>query len=545
MMMAAQEKDTCWILGKPEEEPPAPACEVPAKFLKEAPTPPKCRASLEDAFSDDFSFRGSSARQSAGSRLSADSRMESASRSSADSVQILCRRSNRKVFPGPRAETGTVRLSGNRYRTRLSGWDMPSMPAGHTYSNKTGALDYVVSIMLTVNAVMMGVQVDYMAHNNSETSPAFRISEIMFLLFFVSELGVRMRKMGPVEFWRGPSWRWNVFDFLTVLFHSLEVGLAEIVGEENLPLGTPALILLRVFRLVRIMRLVRLLRFIQELHMIVYLILGSFWPFIWAFVVLLLMTYAVGIFLTQVVVFHYKDKGDDTDQELLKYFGSLGSSVLYLFAAITGGIDWTQLCDPLGREISVGLQLVFLFYIAFSVLVLMNLVTGVFVDSAKRMTRVEHKDELVREVIACFGLDNQSADQQVITRHDFYDHMETPHLRGVFAAAGIDPSEADLIWSFVDKNNLGYSSPEELVAGANRLLGNSRMFDIEVMRHQSRMRENKIQKEIVEMKGSLREVANSIAASRVRVPGPPRTVPSSFLASCQVQMSGPFEEEIV
>lgn len=53
-----------------------------------------------------------------------------------------------------------------------------------------------------------------------------------------------------------------------------------------------------------------------------------------------------------------------------------------LFQTITGGLEWRELVTPLMRHISPGLGVVFVLYVTFTSLALMNVVTGVFVETA-------------------------------------------------------------------------------------------------------------------------------------------------------------------
>merc|ERR1719267_404906 len=75
------------------------------------------------------------------------------------------------------------------------------------------------------------------------------------------------------------------------------------------------------------------------------------------------------------------------------HFGSLWEAMISLWCAISGGNDWWHYAELL-RSLQYGefYLLVFFFYIAFCVIGLLNVVTGIFVDSAV-CTRTE--DEVV------------------------------------------------------------------------------------------------------------------------------------------------------
>ena len=77
----------------------------------------------------------------------------------------------------------------------------------------------------------------------------------------------------------------------------------------------------------------------------------------------------------------------------MDYFGSVPRAVLSLYQGMTGGVDWNDMSLPLERSLSPIFALVFALYIAFAVLAMMNVVTGVFVESALGSAR-EERDEM-------------------------------------------------------------------------------------------------------------------------------------------------------
>merc|ERR1712190_567509 len=142
--------------------------------------------------------------------------------------------------------------------------------------------------------------------------------------------------------------------------------------------------IIRMLRIVRIMRLVRILRFVQELRTMVLSIAGSMRSLLWTLMLLLLMMYVLSVFLTQMIVQRGEDDPSilDMNGSLYQYFNSVPRSVLSLYQSMTGGTDWNEVLEPLETHISPWLSILFSIYIAFAVLAMMNVVTGVFVESA-------------------------------------------------------------------------------------------------------------------------------------------------------------------
>merc|ERR1712232_1020896 len=79
-----------------------------------------------------------------------------------------------------------------------------------------------------------------------------------------------------------------------------------------------------------------------------------------------------------------KERGDvevHEDAPIMVYFGSLSRSAFTLFMAIAGGIDWENAFFPLS-DIGFIPASIFVFFILFSSLCMMNVIVGIFCQSA-------------------------------------------------------------------------------------------------------------------------------------------------------------------
>jgi hypothetical protein len=124
-----------------------------------------------------------------------------------------------------------------------------------------------------------------------------------------------------------------------------------------------------------------------------------------------------------------------------------------LFMALSGGTDWVEYYDAL---VPIGVPSnVFLFFIAFSQIALLNIVTGIFVDNALKIAEPdvqeladehfnqdqEYAKEL-KDIIANGG----TSEKTRLSKDDFEAVLKTGKLGTYFRFLGIDP-----IWS---KKNL-------------------------------------------------------------------------------------------
>ena len=66
-----------------------------------------------------------------------------------------------------------------------------------------------------------------------------------------------------------------------------------------------------------------------------------------------------------------------------RYFGSVPKSCFTIFASIAGGITWSDVSDVLA-DVSLFYAAMFVSFQALSLIVVMDLITGIFVDNAIR-----------------------------------------------------------------------------------------------------------------------------------------------------------------
>merc|ERR1719230_1924230 len=94
----------------------------------------------------------------------------------------------------------------------------------------------------------------------------------------------------------------------------------------------------------------------------------------------------------------------EEETSLYYYFGSLTRAVLSLWQSMSGGLDWDSLAGPLFTRISWMSGMAFSCFIAFALLALMNVVTGVFVQTALLSARDEEDSFMTSQIIALFSI---------------------------------------------------------------------------------------------------------------------------------------------
>lgn len=354
--------------------------------------------------------------------------------------------------------------------------------------------DYAVGFLVLLNAFFVGHQVDWAASNHEDDIPSsFSIVNWTFCFLFVLELFARMSCNGWHFFFVSAEWKWNIFDTVMVVCQVAEEIVSLSVESSDVKSSNHAMVrVLRVLRLVRVVRFVRILRLIRELHTMVCSIIGSLRSFLWTVALLFGLIYGTGVLITGLAADHFRDGEQHSyeSSQLRRYYGSLGSSILSLFQALSGGVDWEDhvvalysICDSQAERVLYAM--LYSAYIAFCMFVMLNLVTGIFVDSAQTNVREDRDFDLVNRVHALF----MSADGNhtgAITLEEFRAQLGNPEMEEYFKTIDLDMSEADKLFELLDVHGEGAVSSDEFVNGCLRLRGTVKAYDIAVQNRWAR-----------------------------------------------------------
>mmetsp|Transcript_62663 Transcript_62663/g.176662 ORF Transcript_62663/g.176662 Transcript_62663/m.176662 type:complete len:746 (+) Transcript_62663:121-2358(+) len=346
--------------------------------------------------------------------------------------------------------------------------------------------DYCITAVIILNGIFIGFQTEYMAKSLTDKEPIFfLVCEYVFCAIFTAELVLRLWKWGR-RFFVVAEWRWNVFDLVLVVLQLVEAFTLPFTGD-NANTNFTFIRVLRVLRILRTLRLVRLLEFVSELKMLVSAVIESLRSLVWAVIMLLLMIYIVGIAFTQMVVQHRvqsKEEELGTDHDQLSYWwGSLGRSCLSLYEAILGGADWDDLLEPLTSHISNWLVPVFGLYIAFAVLATMNVITGIFVESALKNAEKEKAEEFRAAAQGIFRQQDLDGSGE-ISREEFFTQIDDPQFTSYLRSVDVDPTEAKFLFKLLDVRNESSINSEELVNGLVRLRSAAKYMDLMSLRRE-------------------------------------------------------------
>jgi len=322
----------------------------------------------------------------------------------------------------------------------------------------------------------------------------FKVSERLFCVLFTAEIVVKLY-VSRSTFFQQDDWHWHLFDVVVVGMQLLDVLLETILdqvarsgasaaGEDDWRANISIVRVLRILRLVRILRVLRTLRSISELRTIIVSIFGTLRTLLWTLLLLLLIMFMIAVTITQVVTYHLLQETDELRRDdLQRYYGNLGGSILVLFQAITGGIDWRVMLLPLTDYISVWLVFPVCFYIGFGIFALMNIVTGVFVESALESAQREKERFLLHTVRALFQCTDEDHSGE-ISWSEFQAKLDHPAMHLYFKTIDLDIEEAEDLFRLIDIDDSGSIDPEEFVNGCIRLQGPAKAIDLATLMHE-------------------------------------------------------------
>jgi len=387
--------------------------------------------------------------------------------------------------------------------------------------------DNLIGGLIILNAITIGLQTDYAATNLTDDFPAsFQTVERIFLVCFAMELMLRIYVQKVRFFCERKSLAWNYFDTVIVTAQVTEEVLTLVTTSTSDTKADQFQILriLRLLRIVRILRVVRVLHLISELRTIVSSIMGSFKSLAWTVVLLLLMIYIVSVYFTQTISDYLIEKQtggvafDADDAHLLYFFGSLSRTILSLWQAMSGGADWDSMAGPLIEQVGAVTGILFAAYIAFALLALMNVVTGVFVQTALQSAKDEEDAFLVDQVLKLFDMAGDVKDKATISMGQIEDRLADPLVAAEWRSINVQPAEAQYLFSLLDIEETGEISFQEFLSGCLRLHGPAKSMDVLTVMQEARsamrlwrMSQKRLDEYQFLYQNTMETIANSVA----------------------------------
>jgi len=367
-------------------------------------------------------------------------------------------------------------------------------------------MEYSTSAMIILNSVFLGWQQQWLSERAKDEAAAglpqtyseptvFVVVTWMFTIFFTIELAGRWVADGFLQFFQSRDVWWNLTDMFVVAFSIFDVSvdLMDSAGNEFVA-NFSVVRVLRIMRVVRIAKIIRVMKFFRELRIMIYSIMRSMKSLAWVLLILFGLFYVFSIAFTAACLYlDTSEKWDlEENQELQLHFGTLDRSLLSLFMSMSGGNDWAMYYEalaPLGGYYTA----LFLTFMAFCLFAVVNVVTGVFVDSAKQSSHVdrevvvqeelEAKKNYLRQMRAIFD-EMDSDDTGCISMEEFERKLGDERVIAYFHAMKLDVSDARTLFSLLDYDHTDEVDVKEFLQGCYRLQGESRRLDQVFMQYE-------------------------------------------------------------
>jgi Ca2+-binding EF-hand superfamily protein len=363
--------------------------------------------------------------------------------------------------------------------------------------------------IILLNCILIGVQVQQYAATHVEEK-WFDFVEYAFTAIYICELAARIA-VHRVDFILDAEERWwNVFDTSLVTLSVVDIIIKTSSSDGSLGSGAFFSKVGRVTRMLRILRIIRTVKFMSQIRILLRMIYGSLVTFFWVLVTLSGFIYVFAIVLTQGATDYLQttplagrqrcEEEEDVIMGACRYdhlvalYGSLFDSMYTLFMCITGGLDWGHASLTL-RDAGWFLEAVVIGYILFTFFVVLNILTGVFVDGAiqhansDRMVMMEKQraeDEIKEKHLMDLLRHMDENEDNTITFEEFNRSLGDPAVRQYIAALKVDVADAKEFFTMLDVDHSGSVDIVEFVTGMMKLKGQAKSSDMQLVLHENR-----------------------------------------------------------
>lgn len=351
---------------------------------------------------------------------------------------------------------------------------------------------FFASIIVT-NSIFIAVQVEWASQNPGGDMPLFLFMIASgFTMLFTMELILRFIARG-IWIFCGDDWGWMLLDTIIVATSLFEFIIEVVVsndeeGQANVLTNMRLLRILRIAKITRAFRIVRLVRFVRSLRTLLLCIGRTLRAMAWSAVLLGLIIFLFGLIFTDICTEHLSQAQDEGIlEDFLKLrAGSLLATMHTLFGSITGGFTWIEARDAFD-EISIIYGFLFEVYIAFCNFAVLNVMTGVFCQSAIESAEKDHelnlesvqseKEKYFRAVRRLFTQLDENSDGG-ITKKEFERAWSDPVLQTVFDALEISSTDAWDLFRQLDRDGSGEVDVDEFLEGCMMIKGPARSIDV-------------------------------------------------------------------
>ena len=242
-------------------------------------------------------------------------------------------------------------------------------------------LDVVPAMVIFASSIVAGVSADV-----DPTNFAWTVCEILFAIFFMGEMVVKIKVFGLKGYFWGDDWYWSWFDLLCVILALIEMTITFVSLAAGKKAEMGAMASLKMLKLARLGRIIRLLKFkiFQELKLMIQGVFTGLRVLFWAVVLLIGCVYLLGV-VTRLM---FWDKPE---------FETVPRAMFTSFRCFTDGCssyEGAPLQEILFRDWGFGFMLVYILLFLFVTIGIFNLIMAVFIDNVTDGSTKKRQQEL-------------------------------------------------------------------------------------------------------------------------------------------------------
>lgn len=369
-----------------------------------------------------------------------------------------------------------------------------------------------VSLVILANTVFITYSTDYAVRNpNEQVTPFITTVESLFQVFYILELMLKI-VVHRFFFFTNKDFLWNILDCVLAFGAMYDLIMTQVVtkllddesadsmvsrGNSGTSNGFSLTFLrvLRLCRLTKVMRIFRVMRFFSELNVLLRVVSSSLRPLFWCTVMLVVFFYIFAVIFVHGTASCLGDDEvkDATKTAMYERFGSVLKSMLSLMKATTGGGDWGTIAEPL-LEVAPFYYSLFLFFIIFVFLALLNILTGIFVDRAFKAV-ADDKDGMAleklytdRAVVADLcrlycAMTGEDIDAPVsISSDTFHTFMSSPVMRARLAVLDLEIWDAEQFFKMLCSISRSHDVDlQSFVTGCMQLRGDAKRITMQAV----------------------------------------------------------------
>lgn len=243
----------------------------------------------------------------------------------------------------------------------------------------------------------------------------------------------------------------------------------------------------------------------------------------WAFLLLLLITYVFSILFVQAATSHVDSDGSEAEgiEGIQDMYGSLTGTMYTMIQAISGGNDWGALAEPL-HSISPLYTLIFMLYVLFVTFGVMNVLTGVFLESSGEImdrdlvmqAEVARKETFSREMHKMFELVDTDRSGR-INWDEFHAALKDSNVQAFFTSLELDTIDAHVLFTLIAKNEVEVDV-HDFIMGCWRMTGAARTMHFNIVERDAELWQEELNTHVHSIQGQLQGILDAVRRPSTR-----------------------------